>query len=295
MLESRDLELLVAIVESGTLRGASAVAHLSQPAISRRVRALESKLGVRLFQPVGRRLALTDAGREFIEQSSGILDRIRNLEEEMDAFRRGQRGVLRIGATVTVCLYLIAPILEAMRRQHPEYELFVTNESSRRMPDLVRSGAVDVGIASAGGPLPGLHLVGWRELHLGLLRAGAGDANSISIRSMQDQPLVISSSGSLRTAIETSLAGHGVTPRISAEADSLEVVRMLVACGFGSAIVPLEVMVAGDLARSTAPGAAPLTLTPFREPLAPLPVACFYQRVQPPLRAFLDLLLAPGR
>ncbi|MCA1596491.1 MAG: LysR family transcriptional regulator, partial [Chloroflexi bacterium] len=55
MIESQDLELLMAVVRSGTLRGASELIHLTQPAITRRIQALEGRMGVRLFGRAGRR------------------------------------------------------------------------------------------------------------------------------------------------------------------------------------------------------------------------------------------------
>lgn len=286
MLDSQDLELLMAIVETGTMQAASVRVHLSQPAISRRIAAVEKRVNVKLFTRTGRRLQLTEAGGEFVRRAGEILNRLQDLEVEMSAFGRGQRGVLRIGATVTVCRYLLAPVLEEMRQRYGQYELFVTNESSRRMPDLVREGAVDVGIASLVVPLSGLQVREWTRLHLGLLRKGQQPPKAVSVSLLHDAPLVMSSPGTLRSAVDNILRTHGIQPRIVAQADSLEVVRVLVGCGFGNAIVPIEAL-------QEEPGQEGFSLTPFVEAIDPLPVACFYGRVQPPLRAFLGLL--PGK
>ena len=283
MIETHDLQLMLTIVKARTMRRASEEAHLSQPAISRRIQALEKRMGTPLFERSGRRLQLTQAGEEFLRRAQEILDRVEDLETEMGAFGRGQRGVLRIGATATVCLYLLPPVLREMRRRHPEYELTLSNETSRRMPDLVREGVVDVGIGSAPERLPGLQSLEWRQLHLGLLCQGPAIAAPRSIRTLDAAPLVISSPGSLRSAVDRAFQHYGVAPRIVAQADSLEVIRMLVAAGFGSAVVPLEVMTE-DAAR------VGLQLCPFQEPVEPLPVACFYRRMLPPLEAFLSLL-----
>ncbi|MCA1596490.1 MAG: substrate-binding domain-containing protein, partial [Chloroflexi bacterium] len=155
--------------------------------------------------------------------------------------------------------------------------------SSRRMPDLVREGAVDVGIASTGTALPGLHVTPWKQLHLGLLALDPRTPSPAPIVILEGAPLVMNSSGSLRDAVETALRAHAVTPRIVAQADSLEVVRMLVGCGFGLAVAPLEVL-KDDAARSG------LVLAPFAEALNPLPVASFYRRMTPPLKALLELV-----
>ncbi|MDQ2732291.1 MAG: LysR family transcriptional regulator [Armatimonadota bacterium] len=283
MLDTQDLELLLAVVETGTMQAASERVHLSQPAISRRIAAVEKRVNVKLFTRTGRRLQLTEAGGEFVRRAGEILNRLQDLEVEMSAFGRGQRGVLRIGATVTVCRYLLAPVLEEMRQRYGQYELFVTNESSRRMPDLVREGAVDVGIASLVVPLSGLQVREWTRLHLGLLRKGSQSKEAVSVSLLQGAPLVMSSPGTLRSAVDTLLRTHNIQPRIVAQADSLEVVRVLVGCGFGNAIVPIEAL-------QEEPGQEGFSLTPFVEEIEPLPVACFYGRVQPPLRAFLGLL-----
>ena len=285
MIDTDDLDLLIAVVDAGSTTAAGERIHLSQPAVSRRIHAIERVLRVRLFQKVGRRLELTEAGEELIWRAREIHQRMADLEVEMGAFGRGQRGVLRIGATVTVCLYLLPPVLVEMRRRYPQYELFVTNDTSRRMPSLVRDGLVDVGIASINAPLTGLHVRMWMELRLGLLSQRPLAKNPVSVRELQGVPLVTNSPGSIRSQVDQILRDNGVEPRIVAEADSLEVVQMLVGCGFGSAIVPMEVMQVG--ARESG-----LCLSPLAEETPCLPVGCFYRRSLPPLKAFLDLLPA---
>src|SRR5579872_4533184 len=110
------------------------------------------------------------------------------------------------------------------------------------MPDLVLQGLVDVGIASVATPLQGLEMRLWTQLELGLLSLTTGDVQTASIQTLDGEPLVMNASGSLRAAVENALRVYHVHPRIVAQADSLEVVRMLVSCGFGKAVVPLEVM-----------------------------------------------------
>jgi LysR family cyn operon transcriptional activator len=283
VLDTNDLELLLAIADLGAMRLASNRVHLSQPAMSRRLQALERRIGAPLFQRTGRRMLLTEAGEAFAHRARDILARMADLELEMNAFGRGQRGALRIGATVTVCLYLLPPILAAMRTQYPQYELFLTNDRSGHMSELVRNGAIDVGIASVGAPLTGLQVQPWLDLQLGLLQQSSPETAQVSIHSLDHKPLVMNSPGSLRSAVERALQVHNVHPRAVAQADSLEVVLTLVACGFGAAVVPLEVL-RPDAARND------LTLTPFIEELPPLQVALFHRRMSAPLGALLRVI-----
>src|SRR5262245_9309051 len=116
-MELEDLRIFLAVVRRGTLTAAGEETHLSQPAITRRLQGLERRLGARLFEREGRRLRLTDAGAHFQRRAEGILEQVWDLATEVAAFGEGARGQLRIGATVTACLYLLPPVFRRFREQ----------------------------------------------------------------------------------------------------------------------------------------------------------------------------------
>jgi LysR family carnitine catabolism transcriptional activator len=237
-MELEDLRIFLAVVRRGTLTAAGEEVHLSQPAITRRLQGMERQLGARLFEREGRRLRLTDAGAHFQRRAEEILGQVSDLTGELAAFGEGARGQLRIGATVTSCLYLLPPIFQRFREEHPHHQVIVRNDRSPRMADLVHERRIDIGVASVLAPRQGVRAIPWRELELALLRPEGWDAEPTSIASLAYMPMVLLAGGTLRTLTEAVFARCEIAPPIVAECDSLEVVKALVAGGFGQAILP---------------------------------------------------------
>jgi DNA-binding transcriptional LysR family regulator len=170
-MELEQLRTFAAIARLGSLSAASAAVHLSQPAVSRQVQALERRLGARLLERGARGVQLTEAGHAVARGAADMLARLEEMEGELALLRGGEGGTLRIGATVTVCLYLLPPLLRRYREQYPRQEIIILNERSRQIPELVRERRIDIGIASSSAPPAGVRRVPWRELSLALLAA----------------------------------------------------------------------------------------------------------------------------
>src|SRR5437660_11380972 len=256
-MELEQLRTFAAIARLGSLSAASAAVNLSQPAVSRQVQALERRLGSKLLERGARGVQLTEAGEAVARGAGDVLARLEELEAELELLSGGEGGTLRVGATVTVCLYLLPPLLRRYRERYPRQEIVILNERSRQIPDLVRDRRIDIGIASSTAPPPGVRRVPWCELSLVLLDASPGFDGAQGFRRSGVQgdrleelntrtpehlntppPFVLTTPGSLRALMEQVLARAGIEPRVVAEADSLEVVKRLGQDGFGRAIVP---------------------------------------------------------
>lgn len=119
MDEVSEFALFRAIVETGGISAAALALQSSPAAVSRRLSALETKLGVRLAERSSRRFRLTDEGLLLYERSRSILDQIRDAEAEVASRGGTARGLLRIGAPADFGRKHIAPILPAFTAQHP--------------------------------------------------------------------------------------------------------------------------------------------------------------------------------
>src|SRR5688572_30586814 len=96
---------------------------LSQPAVSRQIRQLERDLGVQLFEQLGKRLYLTDAGKTLLREASRLLGNLDRVREAMVAHQEAHHGALRLGASTTPGIYLLPPVLGQFHRSHPEVEI----------------------------------------------------------------------------------------------------------------------------------------------------------------------------
>ncbi|MCM2306446.1 MAG: LysR family transcriptional regulator [Sulfuritalea sp.] len=132
------IEVLVAVVRSGSFVGAAEVLGVSKAAVSRHVGELEARLGVRLLQRTTRRLSLTEAGQIFHARSKDILDSVSESEDEISTQTGTASGQLRISAPVTFGVRHLAPLWGEFRRRHPRVTLDIT--LADRVVDLIEEG-----------------------------------------------------------------------------------------------------------------------------------------------------------
>jgi len=117
--EISDLRLFARMVAAGSLSATARRLNSSLPAMSRRLAAMESRLGARLIDRSTRRFALTEEGALLYERSLGILSDIDQVEAEVSARTRSPRGHLRVGAPLEIGRRRIAGLIGAFCRQYP--------------------------------------------------------------------------------------------------------------------------------------------------------------------------------
>jgi LysR family transcriptional regulator, transcriptional activator for dmlA len=124
--EASEFTLFRAIVDSGGISAAALALQSSPAAVSRRLSALEARLGVRLAERSSRRFRLTDEGLLLYERCRSILDQIRDAEAEVASRGGAARGLLRIGAPADFGRRYIAPHLSTFTAQHPGLDAHLT-------------------------------------------------------------------------------------------------------------------------------------------------------------------------
>jgi DNA-binding transcriptional LysR family regulator len=143
-MDVQALRCFVEVARHQNFTRAGQALHLSQPAVSKTVKALEERLGTTLLLRERRRVLLTDAGRLVLDRAQGVLDALRGLEVEVQEFAGLKRGRLRLGLPPMAALAL-APLLSEFRRAHPAIRLELREGGSRAIEALVRDRDIDVG------------------------------------------------------------------------------------------------------------------------------------------------------
>ncbi|GAA5442010.1 HTH-type transcriptional activator CmpR [Microbulbifer sp. NBRC 101763] len=122
-MEIQWLKAFLAIAERGSVSEGATQLHLTQPAVSKRLAALEQQLGATLFNRIGRRLQLTDAGRVLLPRARHILNEISDAERELRALSNSVSGSLRIATSHHVGLHHLPPVLREFSNRYPEVAL----------------------------------------------------------------------------------------------------------------------------------------------------------------------------
>jgi DNA-binding transcriptional LysR family regulator len=270
-VEYDDLEAVVALAELLHFGRAADRRHVSQPALSKRIRKLEDRIGGPLLSRRYRDIKLTEAGRLLAERGRQVL---RDSEAMVTLARRaarGEAGRLRIGFGIATILGLVPDALLRFRRRHPEVQLHLRDMSTPEQIDALAAGEIDVGfvrlpIGDTHRRAAGRQATAARGRSSALASSGAsGVSKALMFRPVLDERLVLaagprtpwnSRTGLRSVAAEPFIiisparsacfydhalgvcAAAGFTPRIVQEANELFTVLSLVAVGLGVSLVP---------------------------------------------------------
>jgi molybdate transport repressor ModE-like protein len=157
-----ELELLDAVARHGSMTAAAAAVGLTQQAVSLRIRAMESTLGVTLLTRSTRGAELTGAGSLLHEWSSGLLAGARDLAVAIETLRTRERAHLRIASSLTIAEHLLPNWLVTFHQHQtaaglPPTEVEVAAINTASVLDRIRSGAAHIGFVEGTGRLKGLH------------------------------------------------------------------------------------------------------------------------------------------
>lgn len=131
MIGARELEVFLAAAEQENFSVAARKLHLSQPSVSFQIQSLEQQLKVQLFQRIGHRLQLTQAGRDLLPIAYEMMNLSCQIEEIVDAQQSVVTGNLSIGCTTTPGRYILPVLIGAFREQYPGVQCFVEVNTDR--------------------------------------------------------------------------------------------------------------------------------------------------------------------
>ncbi|KXX59102.1 hypothetical protein AZG88_42620 [Rhodococcus sp. LB1] len=191
MIELRLLRYLVAVADAGTLAAAARDVHVTQPSLSRQLRALEQRLGFAVFDRSGMRLTLTPAGRSFVHEARDLLRSAQETEAAAQRLASGIPKKITISAPMTTITDMLAPFMaQNLTDRDPHIEFLPVLPAEGFTP--LESGA-DIAIASAP-PLERYttQLLGQIPL-FAQFRAGHpwSTRSQIHVRELAQQPLVL--------------------------------------------------------------------------------------------------------
>ncbi|MEC5212160.1 DNA-binding transcriptional LysR family regulator [Polaromonas sp. CG_9.5] len=145
-LRMRQVALILAVGEHGTLRKASAELGMTQPAATKMIQELESALGQKLFERVGRGQKLTPAGTSVLGYFTGMRGTLASMTRELAELQLGSSGRLSVGSIMAPSPTLLTHAIIALKKAYPLLSLDVTLDTSDRLFELLREGVLDVAI-----------------------------------------------------------------------------------------------------------------------------------------------------
>jgi DNA-binding transcriptional LysR family regulator len=288
-MDVRSLNCLVEVVRRGGFSRAGAALHVTQPAVSKAVKALEEELGQQLLTRQGRKVALTDAGRVVYERAQGILAALRSIEEDVGEVRAVRRGRVRFGVPPMVGTAFFPPVLHDFREAYPGVALELREEGARRVEALVRDGEIDVGATVLPTDAVAFEVVPLMKDVLRAVvppRSSLARRKSLALRDLERTPFVLYRADfALHGHILDACRHAGFTPQVAAESSQWDFMAAMVAADVGVALLPRTICLRLDPER--------VRVVPLADPVLRWDLALVWRRdrhLAPAARAFVEVV-----
>lgn len=248
-MELDQIRAFTAVVNHRSFTKAAEELHLSQPAVTRQIAALEQYLGARLLERRIRHVTPTAAGAVFHAHATRILSLESDCRTAVLAVERGTSGTLRVAASGTSATYLLPDLLGRFRARHPAIDIRVHTCSSGEAARLTVEEQADAAVVMDLQPHPDLKqiLAGRYSLVAAMSPSHPlSRRSSIAMADLASEPLIVMLPGTnLRRLVDSLFHVLGSRPRIAVETDHLEAMKKMAGARLGVAIVP-DLAVSGE-------------------------------------------------
>jgi DNA-binding transcriptional LysR family regulator len=244
-LTLRQFRVFEAVARHLSFTRAAEELHLSQPAVSMQVRGIEQILGMPLTEQFGKKIYLTEAGREVLYASQSITARLDDLQANLAQLRGMDSGQLNIAVTTTVSA-VATSILARFRGKHSKVSIHL--DVSNRESVLTQLAANRIDLAIMGQVPEGLELEAIRFMDNPLVVIAPPEhplarKKKVSIQDLASAPFLVRETGSgTRGAMERYFADKGVDIVTSMEMSSNEAIKQAVQAGLGLGILSLQTL-----------------------------------------------------
>jgi DNA-binding transcriptional LysR family regulator len=244
-MDLRRLRAFVCVAEQGTVSKAAELLHITQPALSRTIGALEDELGFKLFERAGRRLTLTAYGEQLLSDCRSIVTSVTTLRERAQALRGGEIKVLRVAASALTIEAVFPQFLHRYARSEPGVKLSLVEADAAEHLNMLERGEVHLAVNVVNVVQVDDHRFGTFLLpQFQVLAACArtfpiesGDA--IDIRKLVQQPLLLlDESFATRNIFDAACRVAGVRAEVFVESGAAHALLALAQAGHGIAIIP---------------------------------------------------------
>jgi LysR family transcriptional regulator, transcription activator of glutamate synthase operon len=241
-MELRHLTYFIAVAQKLNFSRAAESLHVAQPAISQQIRALEEQLGVRLFDRMGKRIALTRAGEVLLPHAYGILAAVELAANEVRELGELTRGNASLGAPPTVSTHMLPSRLTQFHSLFPGLEVSLREAGTESLLSAVAEGQLDLAIVASDG-LPSVverapfldedYVLAVSVMH------PLSRQRTVRLADLAGEPFILFPAGyRLREVTLAACRKAGFEPKVALDGGAMQSALEFVAAGLGVALVP---------------------------------------------------------
>lgn len=239
----RHLRAFVAVSEVLSFSRAADELDIAQPAVSQQIRALEDELGVQVFDRIGKRVTLTEAGRVLLPYARQILSLVETAENEVREQGELKRGRTSLGAPPTVSTHVLPARLTQFKQQHPGLEVMLREAGTETLLQQIEEGKLDLAIVATDVLPASVDSVPFLEeryvLAVSAQHPFLGRRQSVRLSDLASEPFILFPEGyKLREVTLTACAVAGFEPKVALDGGAMQSALEFVGAGLGVALVP---------------------------------------------------------
>lgn len=241
-MDIRQMQVLIEVARLRSFTKAAEALYITQPTISKTIKAMEEELGVVLFDRVGKKIELTDAGRIIATQAQQIVTSFQNLMAELDDLRNLKKGHLRIGLPPMVGSSFFPKVIGEFHQRYPDITIQLFEDGAKKVEQDVAGGLLDVGVVVLPTVEAELSSFPFVEEKLNLVVHPShplAERESAELAELsQDGFVLFREDFTLHDRIIGECAKAGFQPHVIYESSQWDLISEMVAVGLGITLLP---------------------------------------------------------
>lgn len=241
-LKLHELRTLDALAKHGSIARTAEALYVTPAAVHTRLKQLEEKLGVPLYETSGHALYLTQAAEVVLPHIRNLLLNYEAIVSSLQEWQGTDQGRVRIATGSTFSSYLLPSLLEAFRQQFPDVELVIETGKTRDLLDALANGSIDVAITLSSRLLenPSFRVAAVWDFEFVLVTSGKTPHGPCSLKELSGLPFILHQRTSrLGEIIENYFVQAGFQPRVVMRFDHPETTKAMIHAGFGISMLPI--------------------------------------------------------
>ncbi|AUS97199.1 LysR family transcriptional regulator [Clostridium thermosuccinogenes] len=236
----KHLKIFVAVCETGSATAAGEKLYIAQPSISLAISELEDYYGIKLFDRIGKRLHITEAGKSFLQYATHIVGLFEDMEKGIKNF--DAMGIIRIGTSITIGNCLLPGYITRFKQAHPQMDVKVIIDNSERIQHYILSNKIDIGLIE--GAVHSSYIIEHRFRDDELVMICGNDhpfayRKNVEISELQKESLILREEGSAgREIFDSTMTMHGLEVFPAWESISTQAIIRAVQANLGISVLP---------------------------------------------------------
>lgn len=242
-MDIKQLQVFATVANTGTLSKAAITLSITQPVVTRQIRALEDELGLELFYRNGRGMVLTEGGKLLLQHAEEIIASLAKAKSEVSAMRSIPSGKYAIGVPPSVGTVLTVPLVQKIKSEFPQISLRIIEGFSGHVLEWLANGRIDIAVLYGESKHQSFLSEPLLEDELFLLGPandphGLG-AGPVALAQLERIPMILPSRPhGLRVLLDAIFEREGISPKIEMELEAMPSALLLAEEGVGYTILP---------------------------------------------------------